>query len=499
MAKPLERRAGPQARRPRERIQPRNTRAIVAMFLLHFLLAAAAAFGATIIPSAAWAYAALLIFCSFCVGLLRTSPATFLFFVPLLALRVTEFMSGAAIESGAYMVETAGYGHATGAFTRLLLIYLLFFAAATFVTEMLWPRLRRVFLDAPSRWEPQAAMIWYGLLIVAAITTIYLTWLGFTYGTPLFNDIDRFTYLVDVDSRFYNFFNRNRMVMVPLVGALFCVPAYRLRAIYLLIWLLAASIIFGEKFTSLVLILSTFAIPPGLVHVAHNRPIRLKQVGLIAGVIVAITVPAVLVAYGALEDVDAAAAKYGERVALQGQLWYRVDEQYLGRPLGDTQAIAADVATWLVPSAQDSQRVGNEFGLYYVMEKFTPTRTLGMFMESGNGFIFSLYPYLMLAFGITGMLIVSVLLAAYHAWAMALLAEALARPAWIASVAFGRIVSSFYGLYTTGFLWNVFGIKTLVTLAIGLVLLWDARRRNSWTELIMYRLNERLGGRRYQK
>ena len=79
--------------------------------------------------------------------------------------------------------------------------------------------------------------------------------------------------------------------------------------------------------------------------------------------------------------------------------------------------------------------------------------------------------------------------AACHAWAMPLLAEALARPAWIAAVAFGRFVSSC----------NVFGIEPLAASAIGLVLLRNARRRSSGAALTTYHINQRPGGRRYQK
>lgn len=89
--------------------------------------------------------------------------------------------------------------------------------------------------------------------------------------------------------------------------------------------------------------------------------------------------------------------------------------------------------------------------------------------------------------------------AACHAWAMSLLTEALARPAWIAAVAFGRVVSSFYGLYSTGHLWNVFGVEPLATSTIGVVLLRNARRRNSGAALTTWRINQRPGGRRYQK
>jgi Family of unknown function (DUF6418) len=471
-------------------------RKVAGTIIGHFAAAAALALGANFYPSALWAYAALLLFSSFCFGLLRHSTVTFLLFVPLLALRITEFISGAAIESGAYMTETAGYGEATGAFTRLLLIYILFFGTATCVVEAMWPKMRRMFVEAPDIWERQAKVIWYGLLVIMGIGTTYLIRLGINNGFPLFTGADRFEYLYTLDSPYYSALLQNRLVIVPFIGVLFALPRYRIGAGAMIAWLLIASIVFGEKFTSLLMILSVFAVPAGLVHIANGRPIPLTKVLGIAAAIVVITVPAVFIAYGATKNIDAAAQRYGERVALQGQLWYRADQKYLNAGRFDDKAIASDIATWFKPGEQSATKVGTRFGLYYVMEKFTPSRTLGWTMETGNGFVFSLYPYLMMTMGLIGLLIVSSLLAFYHAWVMRMLAISLATPSWLASIAMGRVMSSFYATYSTGYLWNIFGIKTVLTIIIASILLWESRRSASVSRLAFERMAERLGANR---
>jgi hypothetical protein len=462
----------------------------------HFAAAGGLALGANFYPSAFWAYGALLLFCSFCFGLLKNSTVTFLLFVPLLALRITEFISGAAIESGAYMTETAGFGEATGAFTRLLLIYILFFGTAAFVVEGMWPKMRRMFVDAPDIWERQAKVIWYGLLVIMGVGTTYLIRLGINNGFPLFTGADRFEYLYTLDSPYYSAILQNRLVIVPFIGVLFALPNYRIGAAAMIAWLLMASIVFGEKFTSLLMILSVFAVPAGLVHIANGRPIPLTKVIAIAAAIVVITVPAVFIAYGATKDINGAAQRYGERVALQGQLWYRADQKYLNAGRFDDKAIAADIATWFKPGEQNATKVGTRFGLYYVMEKFTPSRTLGWTMETGNGFVFSLYPYLMMTMGLIGLLIVSSLLAFYHAWVMRMLAVSLATPSWLASIAMGRVMSSFYATYSTGYLWNIFGIKTVLTLIIAAILLWESRRSASISRQAFERMADRLGANR---
>jgi len=75
---------------------------------------------------------------------------------------------------------------------------------------------------------------------------------------------------------------------------------------------------------------------------------------------------------------------------------------------------------------------------------------------------------------------------------MVILAESLARPSWLSSLFLGRVMAGFYSAYSTGFLWNVFGIKALITLAIGLGLLYETRRRDSWTAAAFDRLSRRL-------
>lgn len=474
---PMRRPAG--APRPYQVPYAQRARSFGGMFLLHFVIGGAIAFGAVTFPSAAWAYAALALFGSMCFGLLKTSPATFLLFVPLLALRITEFISGGAIESGAYMIETNVTGHPTGAFARLVLIYLMFFLTATVVVEATWPRLKVIFRDAPGRWQAQARFMWLALLITMIVASVYLIRLGINNGFPAIDHLDRFAYLEKINSPLYSAWMTNRLVLVPFIGVLFATPAYRLRGALLLVWLLAASVLFGEKFTSLLMILSIFSIPAGLVHIANDRAIPTNVIGGIALAVIVVTVPAVLMAYGALTNFDGAVQRYGQRVALQGQLWFVTDDKYLAATRLDDRAIGADVASWVKPAEQDATVAGTRFGLYYVMQRFTASRLLGWAMEGGNGFVFSLYPYLLLVMGMVGLLFVSSVIAAMHAWVMKMLAQTLAEGNWIASILFGRAMNSLYGGYTTGFLWNFFGVKTIATLLIAAFLAWEANQRNS--------------------
>lgn len=449
------------------------------LFAAHFAVAGANAIAALLFPSALWAYAALAIFVSLCFGLLKTSPATFLFFLPLLVLRITEFLSGAAIESGAFMTETQTIGQATGAFSRLLLVYIPFFGVVAFVTEASWPRLRQLYRAARPLWQEHAGFIWKVLLATAILSTLLLLWVGVENGFPLLANIDRFAYERRVDSGFYGAFMRNRLVLVPFIGALLALPRYRRRAAGLTLWLLAVSILFGEKFTSLVLIVSMVGIPAVLVHIAQDRPIPVRALAIGSAIIAAITVPAVLLAYGAATDLDRAMQRYADRTALQGQLWYQTDRSH-AQPLAfDKVALSADVATWLSPDAQDPTIVRTDFGRYYVMKQFTSWEYLLGLMKLNSGFVFSLYPYLLMTTGAVGMLISSTIIALYHALILLLLSRSLARANWIAALLLGRVVNSTYATYADGYLWNILGIKTVATIALALFFLWELGRPRS--------------------
>ncbi|MEH3122982.1 MAG: DUF6418 domain-containing protein [Sphingomonas phyllosphaerae] len=465
------------------------------MFAFHFVAAAAATYGAAAFPSGAWAYIATLLFGTFALGLLRVAPATFLLFVPLLALRLTEFLSGAAIENGAYMVETTTYGHPTGGFCRLLLIYLVFFAVATAVVESSWPRLRQKFIVAPARWQTQAKFIWIVLVAFAVAISAYLLRLGINNGTPLFSGIDRFAYLDLIDSPIYRGFMYNRIVLIPFVGALFATPGYRARALGYIVWLIMTSVIFGEKFTSLVMIISLFAIPAGLVHIANERPIPVGVIAGISAALVVVTVPAILIVYGALRDFDGAVQRYGNRAALQGQLWYQTDLHYLRLFHLEENAIGADMASWINPAAQKTDTAGTRFGLYYVMQPFTASRLLGWTQEGGTGFVFSLYPYFLRSMGVIGLLIVGSIVAAYHALVMRLLASALAEASWLAALLFGRVMSMIYATYTTGYMWNTFGLIAVIYFLVGVFLLWESRLANSRTKAAMRATARRVSER----
>jgi hypothetical protein len=115
------------------------------------------------------------------------------------------------------------------------------------------------------------------------------------------------------------------------------------------------------------------------------------------------------------------------------------------------------------------------------MMPLTPSFNLNSARDTGGGFVFSLYPYLLMTTGYIGLLVITLLIAAYHASIVMLLGSALARTNWIAMFALGRAMSSIYAGYSTGYLWNLFGLKTLAALAIAGISLYVLRGRRQST------------------
>jgi hypothetical protein len=126
------------------------------------------------------------------------------------------------------------------------------------------------------------------------------------------------------------------------------------------------------------------------------------------------------------------------------------------------------------------------------MKQYTSWEYMLGLMKLNTGFVFSLYPYLMMTTGVAGMIAASTLLSLYHAFLLILLSQSLARANWIAALLLGRAVNSLYATYADGYLWNILGIKTLATIAFALFFLWELGRRDS----ILRSIARSLGWRR---
>ncbi len=422
--------------------------------------------GAALVPSPLWGWLTLPLFAGAIFILARAAPTATILLGPLIVLRLTELASLAGIENGAVMAETLTTGHPTGAAAHLLLLTFITLGASAALIEALLPDIASRLADAAPRWTEHGPRLQHALIAILATASVILAILGVRHGVPLFHHIDRFTYLDRLSGTPFASLIHNGALLGPFIGVLLAIPARRRAGALLLAWLLLLSILFGEKFTSLLLILGGAAIAPVLA--AGRRAWRPAM--LAAALLAAVSLPALLVSYGAQADPARAFARLATRAAEQGQLFYLADRAAPPSRL-DTQALAADIVSWPDPAAQHAATAGPRFGLYYVMIRFTPSHRLELAVRSETGFVFPLYSYFLLAGGPLLLVIGALAIALFQGVAFALLARALLAAHWLAALAFARVIASLYACLTTGYLWNAFGVKTVVTLAIGLVLL----------------------------
>lgn len=417
---------------------------------------------ATVYPTALWAQLAFVLFCLFCLAMAKLCGTSFIAFSPILALRFTEMVSGMAIENGAYMEETGVFGEPTGAFSRLLVIYILFFSIGALTCETLAFRILR----HPSPNVPQLRLLWWVIGGITCASLLYLLYVGITAGFPLLTNVDRFQFL-NSQSRIYRSIIQNRLLIIPLLGYLATTPSYRMKSLLLLLLIAAVSILFAEKFTSLLLMLTLFCMPAGVLAVEAIGNIRIRWILMAGTCITIVTIPTVLLVYGASDDFDGAVERYGRRAAVQGQLWYVIDDPDVYWRGPNWRVLSDDMSSWFSPGKQDAQTAGLSFGLYYVMAQHAETDILRAAMDYGGGFVFCLYPYLLMASGITGVMLVSTVLAILHAVIVVFLLRALETNNWLGAFIFTKCFSNLIAIYIVGYLWFAFGIKNIAMLAAG--------------------------------
>ncbi|MCR9294625.1 MAG: DUF6418 domain-containing protein [bacterium] len=425
---------------------------------------------ATAHPLSMWATAAFLLFCVYCIVLAKLSAVSFIVFSPILALRLTEMLSGASIEAGAYMDGSGAFGYPTGAFSRLLVVYIVFFSFGALVCEILSKSLLE--LKHPSR--EKTRMWWMVLTGIVGLSSLYLIYVGLSSGFPILTSEDRFQYL-NKQSRAYVSIMQNRLLIVPMLGYLATLREYRFRAILLFIWINGISILFAEKFTSLLMMLTVFCMPIGIKTAASLGAIKIRWI-LLGGLgLSAVSIPTVLIVYGALDDFDGAIERYNERAAMQGEMWYLTDDPSLYWADTRWDVIEADASTWFKPSMQDSRAVGRDFGLYYVMAEHARPEILEAAMDYGGGFLFCLYPYLLMVSGLPGVLLISVVLASLHSLVIVLMLRCLQNGQWIAALLFMKSFNNILSAYIVGYLWFILGIKNLVFIgaAIGIMIIGE--------------------------
>ena len=438
---------------------------------------------ALVFPVMIWAALALLSFLLFCALMIFGAPSAFVLMSPLLFLRATEMLSGAAIEAGSYITELIRYGEATGAFNRLFAFYAFLFTSSALVIERAARRHRDAFLTLQDRLDDLwlAPFILFGVYMLHGLVLL----VGVRHGFPFLEGIDRFDYRLSVDSRLLTSYLGNRFILILVLALLALSRRWRIWALFGIFSVFATSILFAEKFTALSQMIIMSFIPLGLVTVARDSNLPASVMIKFPLAIITFTLPIVLFVYGDGQVTTESFRKLGERIALQGELWWIADRNHMEFFHFEPQALAADVGTWLVTSAQNPDHAGQRFGLYYVMAHYAPSEIAFSAASKGIGYIFSLFPYLLMTTGVLGLLVFGAVIHLLYALVLCWIMEALARADLILLTIASKIYIFFVSSgFIVGYLWFFFGIKTWILLAAYLVYRYLSRFRISALEPI---------------
>ncbi len=440
-------------------MKPRANGAHIALALL-----ALNALWASFAPTTLNAAIAFFTFVGLALTMLRTAPAYVVAMSPLLFYWTTELISGIAIEGGAFMVETDVIGTPTGAFARIALVYAALFIAGHFV----WRRspLKAGFAKTSGGF-PGELFIVCGAFALIAVFFLF----GAANGFPLLEGVDRYTYRRGAGSDALISFLDNRTIYFSLVGMVAASGRYRRAGFALFALGIIISLLYGEKFTTIVEGFLFFFIPVLIQRLAEGHALPVRQLAYAGAAAVVITVLAILVNYGAFYSFDGSLTMLAERGALQGQLWFLADRDYGHLFAYNADSIAAALRSIYVLSEQSQVIAGTSHGMYFVMEPYTDPEKLFWTMDAGGGFIFAHFPYWLMVSGYAGMALMGLLTVLTLSFVTKRVVLAYRHTDAISLIIWLKLLVWIYAGFVLGNLWFFFGLKSLFLMLAAY--LWD--------------------------
>jgi Family of unknown function (DUF6418) len=427
-----------------------------------------------------WSALGFLLFVALLLGLRSAAPRALVLLAPIFLLWLSELLSGILIEHGAYLSEAQRYGSATGGFAFLSALYAGLALAMAAIIEWILRRLEADRHFAAFRVGDWPMLILAGVFI---LSSGYALAVGAREGFPILSGADRLAFRAALNDPLFEAWHSNRFMLSYFMGM---VAAGGQRAVGLMmaVGLTGISLLFGEKFTSLLLILCAFLAVPGLVYIARSGRLPLGRALLPVLALAAVTLPAIFTVYGGAERAPAAMSKMSDRFALQGQAWYLIEKSATITGGRAAEIFAADARSWLVPSQQNPETAGASFGHYHVMKRIAPYAVFDDFYTNGVGFVFLLFPYLYLIGGLGGVVAGGLLLCAMTAALLALMAIAASRRDYLSTLIATKIFVWQTAGFLLGYLWFFVGIKAiLLFVAFGFC---RALHSRLWSKKISY-------------
>ena len=385
---------------------------------------------AALLPWSGWTILSTVAFLGYCAVLAQRAPFTLVLMLDFLFFRLTTLASGIGISMGSFMSEIGLTGQPSAAFTMLAVVYLLFTLAVALIIEKPVSNLVNKHLaGAPNL--TKAFWIWPVMSLILLLCA-YIFVRGGIQGFPLFTGMDRFIWrgLFDSDRLFGVFFS-NRALMGILLGLIWLRSESMVRKVALGTFgvMMFMSFLIGEKFTSIVLMLIGFMLP-WLLQYATTNPWRhisrfIAPAALLGTLIVVFTLPAILIAYGYLNNPDEAVDTLLGRMSGQAQLWEAVAQEDPPLLKYDSAVLNLDKRLIFRPDNEVAQ-VPPFAGIYNLMAAYMPFNAYNSYLIKGISLTMGFEPYILKQYGWLGMFVPLFIAAAVYAFHLIYLGFALA-------------------------------------------------------------------------
>lgn len=421
-----------------------------------------------VFPSAIWSVISLLIFGGYVLAMASLTPISFLLLLPYIFFRATSLLSGIAIEYGGYMADFSLAGEPTGAYIRLTAVYIIFVSFASLVIEWLAGYIHqndKIFNTVRDRTRRHPwVWIFYAIFV---LFSLYVIGVGLKNGFPFFTGLDRLAFREELGGRAYIFYMSNRMLAAYLFGIVIflCQGMRRYMGIFLFLSMIAISILFGEKFASLMLI-TIYGITPAYLISKELRGRILQHVLPAISVTALLTIPVIMAVYGWPSRTQEALDKISTRIVGQGEIWYVADKDTKDLVRINENDISYLLGATLNPNPEETFEERPYMGVWYFMHNYMDPVSLKLFLKRTSlTLTLGFEPYLLVAFGWLGMLLPLCFYAGIYALSLLYLAWGIQNARSISIFAAGKLIIWIVIGLSQGALFMIFGLKMLILVA----------------------------------
>lgn len=273
-------------------------------------------------------------------------------------------------ETGVWFSEAKLQSHTTGATARNAFLCAVIVVTAQWVFKAAG---RFNFANATLGFSVNKYLL--NMVTILSITcSLILVAINIKYGHPNDYGTDRFYYWENVAPKWAQYINFLSTQLAIFLGMAYAIRQRRMY-IYLFIFSLLAQYLVGEKATGMYSSFIMFIIPVFILKGIYMGDVILKpKVLLIGASLVAVIIVAVLLSYAAMGGRGEASEMLMNRVVLQSQMWWTVDQ----RASGGMQSIDSILTNMLGFGADKF-----ETGIFYLMGSVSSSKTYLWFVDNG--------------------------------------------------------------------------------------------------------------------